>query len=316
MVTAAPSSVADRSAADAGPPRAASSSAVAWGAILAGAAVAASLSLILLFLGTGLGLSSASPWDNEGIGAKTFGVSTILWISLTQVLAAGLGGYVAGRLRTRWLQVDVDEVYFRDTAHGLLTWAVATLATAALLGSAIGSILHSGLQAGATVAGNAASGVAAVAAANAEGPQRDDTLAYYVDSLFRRPAPVPAAPGEAETPQRLMQPATAPTHAEVTRIFLHTLDGEPISSADLSYVAQQVSEHSGLPPAEAEQRVRSVYADAQAQLRSAQDAARAAADEARKASAAAALWMFVALLMGAFVASLTATFGGRQRDQH
>ena len=97
--------------------------AVSWGAIAAGAAAAASLSLILLILGVGLGLSSVSPWAGDGIGAGTFGASTILWLSLTQLLASAMGGYIAGRLRTKWTEVHADEVYFRDTAHGFIAWA-------------------------------------------------------------------------------------------------------------------------------------------------------------------------------------------------
>ena len=100
------------------------SSAVSWGAIMAGAAAAA-LSLILLILGTGLGLSSVSPWSHDGISATTFGVSTIVWLALTQLLASGMGGYLAGRLRTKWVETHTDEVYFRDTAHGFLAWAIA-----------------------------------------------------------------------------------------------------------------------------------------------------------------------------------------------
>lgn len=116
-----------------------SASAVSWGAILAGAAAAAALSLILLILGTGLGLSSISPWANDGVSATTFGVTTILWVTFTQLVAAGMGGYLAGRLRTKWLEVHDDEVFFRDTAHGFLAWAIASLATATLLTSVIGS---------------------------------------------------------------------------------------------------------------------------------------------------------------------------------
>src|SRR5450756_2340902 len=98
----------------------ADASAVSWGAIMAGAAAAAALSLILLILGIGLGLSSASPWAHQGVSATTFGVSTILWVTLTQLVASGMGGYLAGRLRTKWVEVHTDEVYFRDTAHGFL----------------------------------------------------------------------------------------------------------------------------------------------------------------------------------------------------
>ena len=126
-------------------------SAVSWGAIIAGAVAAAALSLILLMLGVGLGLSAVSPWANYGASAATFGVSTILWVTLTPLLACAMGGYIAGRLRTRWVGAQTDEIYFRDTAHGFLAWAVASLATAVLLTSVIGSIV--GAQAGASVAG-------------------------------------------------------------------------------------------------------------------------------------------------------------------
>lgn len=132
-------------------------SAVSWSAVLAGAAAAAALSLILLILGVGLGLSSVSPWAQSGVGAVTFGISTIVWLTITQILASGMGGYLAGRLRTRWAGVHTDEVYFRDTAHGFLAWGVATLVTAVLLTSAIGSIVGTGITAGASVAGGATS---------------------------------------------------------------------------------------------------------------------------------------------------------------
>src|SRR5450759_5842 len=78
-------------------------SAVSWGAVMAGAAAAAALSLILLILGIGLGLSSVSPWAHYGVSAATFGVSTILWVTFTQLVASGMGGYLAGRLRTKWV---------------------------------------------------------------------------------------------------------------------------------------------------------------------------------------------------------------------
>lgn len=131
-----------------------STSAVSWGAIVAGAAAGAALSLILLILGVGLGLSAVSPWVNEGITAERFGMSTIIWLSITQLLSSALGGYLAGRLRTKWVDIHNDEVYFRDTAHGFLAWAVASLATAVLLTSVIGAILGGAIDAGAAASVN------------------------------------------------------------------------------------------------------------------------------------------------------------------
>ncbi len=283
-------------------PKVAASSAVSWAAIVAGAAAAASLSLILLILGVGLGLSSVSPWARSGVSATTFGVSTIAWLTLTQLLASAMGGYLAGRLRTKWTEVHTNEVYFRDTAHGFLSWAVASLATAALLTSVIGSIVGGGVQAGAAMVGGAA-GATKMVAANVEGSTEGGTTGYFIDSLFRRDAALDAS----------ISPSGAVT-MEVGRIFATAGRSEALPPEDLRYVGQVVALRTGLSQPEAEKRVAAVYAKAQAKAREAELAARESADKARKASAYSALWLFISLLIGAFVASLAATYGGRLRD--
>lgn len=278
-------------------------SAVSWGAVMAGAAGAAALSLILLMLGVGLGLSSISPWAYDGASAATFGVSTILWVTLTQLLASAMGGYLAGRLRTKWVAVHTDEVYFRDTAHGFLAWAVATLATAALLTSVIGSIVGTGTQAGAAVAGGVTSAAAGRVKAESDngGP-----MGYFVDSLFRKDMSATAT-GPGGAPE-------AAFASEITRIFLNDLRTGNLPPEDLKYVGQVVAQRTGLTQPEAEKRVTETYARVQTQLTDAQNAVRQAADKTRKASAYASLWLFISLLSGAFVASFAATYGGRQRD--
>ena len=291
-------------------------SAVSWGAVAAGAAAAAALSLILLILGVGLGLSSVSPWARDGISAGAFGLSTILWLTLTQLLASAMGGYLAGRLRTKWTEVHTDEVYFRDTAHGFLAWAVASLATAALLSSVIGSILNGGAQAGAAVAGGAAG--SAIAVAGGARPPADSEggpMGYFIDSLFRRdPAAVPVTTPGAAAGSEAIERSASRDAAEVSRIFMNVSRTEPLPPEDIRYVGQIVAQRTGLNQPDAEKRVNEVYTRAQTKLRNAEVAVREAADKARKASAYAALWLFVSLLIGAFVASLAATFGGRRRD--
>ena len=274
-------------------------SAVAWGAIVAGGAAAAALSLILLVLGTGLGLSAVSPWAPDGISAKTFGVSTILWLTATQVLASGLGGYLAGRLRSAWRDQQADEVYFRDSAHGLLAWAVASLATAALLTSAIGGILGSTVRAGAAVAGGASSSLIASVPGNPAAAGLD----YAVDALFRVDAKATDAAA-----------AAPPATLEASRIFMNTLRTGALPPEDVRYLGERVAARSGLTQPEAEKRVTEVYTRLQAKARTTETEAREAADKARKTSAYGALWLFISLLTGAFVASVTAIFGGRQRD--
>lgn len=296
---------------------------VSWAAILAGATAAAALSLILLLLGTGLGLSSISPWAHKGVSSSTFGVSTIVWLAVTQILAAGMGGYLAGRLRTKWVSVHTDEVYFRDTAHGFLAWAVATLATAMLLASAIGAIVNGGVQAAATIAGGAATAAVAggAVAAGSEMAKPDnasgsgiDTMGYIVDSLFRKDATMGSKTATeqnaitTETEQK-----TAPI-SEVTRIFVNSMSMKTLPVTDLTYISQLVSRHTGLTQQEAEKRVNDIYTNMQTTKHNAEIAAKEAADKARKASIYTTLWLFVSLLMGAFSASLAATWGGQCRD--
>lgn len=295
-------------------------SAVSWAAILAGAAGAAALSLLLVILGTGLGFSAVSPWSMQGVSAATIGVSAILWLSFTQVAASGMGGYLAGRLRTRWIATHIDEVYFRDTAHGFLTWAVASLVTALVLVSVVGSIVSSGAHAGGAVVSGAASTLGTVAnatagaAANGSNTTKpSDTLEYFVDSLFRSE---PAGTQQATVMQASAsrpEVADVPT-AEVIRIFTQAISAGPLPEDDRRYLGQLIAQRTTLSQQAAEQRVTDGFNNVQAALEALEVSAREAADTARKASALAALWMTVTLLIGAFTASLMAVFGGRQRD--
>ena len=300
---------------------------VNWGAIFAGSAAAAALSLILLILGVGLSLSSVSPWAQAGAAASTIGIGTILWISFTQLAASGIGGYLAGRLRKRWSGVHTDEVYFRDTAHGFLAWAVATLATAALLTGTIGAILGGGIKTAATVAGGAASTAVITmgAAANAgavTGSGGDDRMGYAVESLFRRDTGAGGTTnvlGSATAPLSSPSPYagsdTSTSNAEVARILANSLSANgALPAQDVKYVGQLIAQRTGISQQDAEKRVTDTYSKVQTKLKEASDKAKVAADEARKASAYAALWLFVSLLLGAFFASLLATFGGRHRD--
>ncbi len=301
-------------------------SAVSWPAIFAGAAGAAALSLILLLLGSGLGLAVVSPWARSGVAATTLGVSAIAWAAFTQVASAGLGGYLAGRLRGRWLDARGDEAYFRDTAHGFLAWAVATLATAALLGAAVSSVVGGAAQAGAAAVGPAAATALARDADDPGGAAKlPEGMAYAVDRLFRSPA---SAAAPAAAPAGVSAPTQAPAGAAsqpgppspqadaavLLRIVANAVRTGSLPDQDLKYGAELVAQRTGVDRQEAEKRVAEVHAQAQAQWNEAKQSAKEAADKARKATSYAALWLFVSLLAGAFVASVAALWGGRQRD--
>lgn len=309
----------------------AAASGVSWGAILAGAFAAAALSFILVILGFGLGFSSVSPWSGSGLSAQTIGYSTVAWITFTQIAASAIGGYLAGRLRVKWASVHTSEVYFRDTAHGLLAWAVASLATAALLGSALSGVLSTGAKAvGSAGAAVAVAGGAAAADGNGPGAMgsTDALLGYFVDSMLRAPVAAngaaPAASdaatgtGAATTgaPANVAAEPVAPAQrAEITRIFANAARTGALPDADKSYLASLLAKRTGISQADADKRVGDTWASYKKSIDDAKLKAQEATDSARKAAAYGSLWMFVALLCGAFIASLSATYGGRLRDR-
>jgi len=284
-------------------------SAISWGAIIGGAFAAAAMGLILVALGTGLGFAAVSPWSGSGASATTMTVAGAIWLLLMSAIASAIGGYLAGRLRTRWVDVHGDEVFFRDTAHGLIAWAVGTVITAAVLTSAAGALVGGTAKVaaagtGAAVAGAGTAGMAALTTGVTPGraPEAADPNAYYVDSLFRTDKQAEASVDDSAT------------RAEVGRIFANGLRSGDLSPSDRLYVSQVVAARTGLSPEDADKRVNDAYTRAKSAAADTEAKAREAADAARKAASYTSLWMFIALLVGAFSATFAATIGGRLRD--
>ena len=275
-------------------------SAVSWAAVIAGGVTAAAVSICLLLLGAGWGLSVVSPWSGQGASLATIGVGAAIWLVVTQWVSAGLGGYLTGRLRTKWVGVHTHEVFFRDTAHGFLAWALATVVSVGLLASASSALIGKGADSAATVAAGATQGVAQGVAASPASP-----LAYFSDMLFRPNAAAggPAVGGPATNPQDL--------RAESGRILATVVANGDITPDDKTYLAQMISAQTGLSPGDAAKRVDTVVA----QVKDVESKAKDAADKARSAAAKLALLSFVALLIGAFIASVAAAFGGNERDE-
>ena len=304
--------------------------AVSWGAIIAGALSAAALSFVLLAIGAAFGLSVTSPWDftgrDAGEAAAAMGIGTAIFLIIVHALASGIGGYLAGRLRSKLIGLRGDETYFRDTAHGLVVWAVSALTTILMIACLALATASGGVALGA--ASLNAAGQAAGAAAPAlmdETGRGGDNIGYFIDTLFRPGAGVPATTGTegqaptggATAPMALPEPRAESDvrmeREEIGRIVRIALDGE-ISAEDRTYVAQIVAGETGLPQAEAEQRVDQMIERAKAMRAEAIETAKQTADAARQAGMYTALWAAVAMLAGAFAASLAATWGGRARD--
>ncbi|TIP23246.1 MAG: hypothetical protein E5X67_34185 [Mesorhizobium sp.] len=289
-------------ATDVAAPVESSSSAVNWGPIIAGAFAASTLTFILMLLGSGLGLTMVSPWSNESASVTTFAVSTAIWLVIVQWLSSGLGGYLTGRLRTKWVGIHTDETFFRDTAHGFMAWALATLLVVFVLGSALSAAIGTGVNAASTVASGAAMGASAGATANAGNDGGSDATSYFVDALFRPTDPSRLAAPGAE--------GDATAAAQASRILITSAAAGEVSADDKTYLGQLVAARTGLSQADATARVDAVLAQVEAAKVQAQEAA----DTARRAGASFALVGALSLIIGAFIASAAAALGGKQRD--
>lgn len=195
-----------------------SRSGVSWSAVLAGASVAAALSFSLMALGAGMGLSALSPWPTSGLAASRIAPAAIFWIALVQALSCGMGGYIAGRLRTKWVAAHTHEVFFRDTAHGFLVWAVGLVISIFFLSSVVLSISKDSPAGG------------------------ENRASYYVDSLFRTDHP--NAEGN-----------DASLRSEAREILAVALLQSDMRAEDRSYLAGIVAGRTGLTPEQAQARV-------------------------------------------------------------
>ena len=255
-------------------------SATSWGAIFAGAVASVAITLFLFAFGVGAGLSAFSPWAGEGISATTTAWSAGLFLIAAAMIASTVGGYLTGRLRAGWIDVHEDERYFRDTAHGVVTWAVATVFSVAVLGAATTHIA-SGLATGAA-AGSAGAATTMAGSGNAT-----------VDRLLRsNPANNAAAANDPNL------------SASVSRIVASALANKgQLAADDRAYLASIVAARTGQSQADAERTVDQTI-----------QSAKQAADTARRNAAKMAFWLAASLLAGALSAALGATVGGSLRS--
>ena len=232
-----------------------------WGPALAGAAVAAAISFVLMSFASAVGLMLASPsptWRDTSVGLA---ILSGVWIIVVAIGSFALGGYLAGRVRSSWAATD-DEVEFRDGAHGLLVWALGVLLGAALLWA----------SATALTAVNAAS------SAPRESAGASTFLAYELDRLFRS--------------ERRPEPISADVRGEAARILAKGL-GRDLPAEDRGHLSRVIAAATGLQPADADRRVAQALTEARA---SASQARRSAvilgfSTAAALAAAAAAAWV-------------------------
>ena len=283
------------------------SSYVEWGAVWAGSSLAAALSFILLTFGAATGLSFVSPWHDTVASTTIVGSLALFFAMAQQIGTAMAGGYVAGRMRSRWDESTEDEVEFRDGLHGGLVWAVSVIITAALLFSVAGAIGSAGTK---IAAGAASAATTAAASAN--------PLDYTIDVLLR---PAPSAPaataGAAASSGAAAKPAVqdavngsspnSEMRSAVMRTVMNAIAVGKLEVQDRAYLSQVVARETGLSEADAEKRISDVYTTAS---RTAKDAA----DKVRRASILTGFVTAASLLIALGAAWWAAQRGGHHRD--
>lgn len=275
-----------------------------WGPIIGGAIAAASLSFLLLTFGGAVGLSLTSPWPDSGVRLWVVGLAVAWWMVLVQIGSFAAGGYLAGRMRSRWNDTEA-EGSFRDSTHGFMVWAVGVLVGACVLAMVGLSSAKTAIQSTSTVAAGATSGAASNPRVLSAGPAD-----YAVDLLLR---PQPSQSGASSPDARATGGATSDDalRSETNRIFVGAIKNQAVTERDRTYLTQVVVARTGMPEAEAQRRVDSALTEA----RDLEQKAREQVDKARKAAIITAFIAAVSLLISLAAAIVAAAAGGRHRDE-
>ena len=220
--------------------------------------------------------AAVSPWGGRNAPSTSFEIGTGLYFIVMAMISSGLGGYLAGRLRRKSVGLETTEIQFRDTAHGFLAWAVASIAGAVLLASPASTLI-----------GGAAGGTVQAAANSAPSSPMNN----YADMLLR-------------SENRSDQQSLTDTRGEIARLLTGSFGANnDVNVADHDYLAKTVAARTGLSQADAEKRVSDVVTQAKGDL-----------DKARKAAMHASIWLTLSLFIGAFAAAAAAWEGGGVRD--
>jgi hypothetical protein len=245
-----------------------------WSPILLGAFASTALSFVLVTFGAtvGLGVTSAVPTWRDASAALW--ILSGIYLILQAILSFGLGGYVAGRVRTSVATGPVEQTEQADGLHGLAVWALAVV---------MGAIL-------ATLLGAATLSRSTVAVGSIRTSAAEPLLSYELDRLYRAGR---RAPNIDLTSER----------AEAGRILLTASSHNGMSVDDRAYLIQQVAGATGLAGPDAERRVDSVIVNA-----------KTAIARSRRSTVILAFSVATALLLGAVAAWAAACAGGRHRD--
>ena len=274
-----------------------SSSALRWGPILAGAFAASTVTVILVLVGSGLGLSMVSPWSGQGASITAVAASTAIWLIVVQWLSSAAGA-------TSLVGCAPNGSTFTPTRCIFVT---------PLMASWLGPLRPSSLSE--SLARRCPASLAAAcrrplrwrrALRWAQPPARtggtSGASSYFVDALFR-----PADPARLAQPGA---PGTDDAVAQASRIVVQAAAAGEMSEPDRTYLSQLVAARAGLSEPDAKARVDEVLK----RIEDAKVQAQEAADSARKAGATFALVTALSLIIGAFIASAAALLGGKQRD--
>jgi hypothetical protein len=249
---------------------------IQWGPAVAGALTAAAIGFVLNSFGTaiGLALSSTAPtWRDSSLMLQSL---SGLYLVLVAITAFGVGGYLAGRLRTPMEGTD-DDLEFRDGSTGLLVWAIAMVLTVLMVAAAALSI-----QRAASPGGGSVGATQSIAGEN--------LIAFDLDRLFR-------------AEQRPPQSDVAYARSEAARILLTSSSHVGVLPDDRAHLIRIAAANADLQPAEAERRADIAIAQARDNIR-----------KARRAGVVLAFMAGAAALLGAAVSWYAACAGGEHRD--
>lgn len=262
---------------------------VSWAAIFAGTLIMLITLMLLSLLGLGVGFGSINPMD-EAKPLQGLGTGALIWWVISNLVAVFAGAFVAAKLTNIRYKLS-------GTYHGILTWSLFTLLSFWIMTTTVGGIISGVGGAVSKSVSSLGSGVSQLAQKPGEGDMS------RINQMIQGALSKNSSPGDTT-----LKEFNIDMMAVIQDVFF--VNGEIRKDVNRSEVEQSIARNSTLSQQDAREatdKVMMEYERLKQEWPRMKQEAQEKAQQAAGAASKAAIWSFVALLLGA----ITAAIGGK-----
>lgn len=263
---------------------------VSWAAVFGGTLIMLITLMLLSLLGIGIGIGSINPME-EARSMEGIGTGALVWWVISNIAAVFVGAFAAAKL---------TNLSYKSSGllHGILTWSLYTLISFVLMTSAVGAII-SGVG-GAVSKSLSAVGKGVSEATSIANQINTDRINRLIQDALAQDQGMGA--GGQEFDIDLM--------AVAEEVFIE--NGQINTEIEREEVVQAVADNSSLSPADAERAADVIvqeYEQMKPKFQQLKQRAETTGQQVADTVSKAAIWAFVALVLGLGTAAIGGSLG-------